>query len=201
MLQNVYYVPELNCNSVFISRLVDDLKCTVHFTNTLCVIQDLYLRTLIGIGERRDRLYYFRDLPRICALPNNGIASSNLWHQRLGHPSDKVVRSLPFFNKSTSFSNKACDICHQAKHTRTQFPLNDNRATSRLEIVHCDLWGKYHTPASCGATYFLTLIDNYSKVVWLYLLFDKTKVCKMFNSFFSMIERQFNARVKGCAQW
>ena len=78
VLQNVYYVPELNCNSVFISRLVDDLKCTVHFTNTLCVIQDLYLRTLIGIGERRDRLYYFRDPPRICALPNNGIASSNL---------------------------------------------------------------------------------------------------------------------------
>ena len=77
-----------------------------------------------------------------------------------------------------------------------EFPVIDSKATSRFEIIHCDLWGKYSTPSSCGATYFLTLVDDYSRAVWVYLLFDKTEVYKMFSSFFSMIERQFDAKVK-----
>ena len=113
----------------------------------------------------------------------------------LGHPSDKVVRYLPFSVKSTSNVNKACDVCHRAKHSRTTFPVSDSRATSCSEIIHFDLWGKYHTP-SFGASYFLTLVDDYSRAVWVYLLFDKTEVIKMFRFFFSMIERQFDAKVK-----
>ena len=70
--------------------------CIVTFTNTMHVIHDLHLNTLIGLGEQRDGLYYFRDIPRIRALPTAGGSSYNLWHQRLGHPSNKVVRSLPF---------------------------------------------------------------------------------------------------------
>ena len=148
------------------------------------------------MGEGRDGLYYFRDFPKIGALNINGVSSLDLWCQRLGHPSDKVARSLPFLVKSSSISKKACDVCHQAKQSRDKFPVGESRATSRFEIIHCDLWGKYSTPSSFGATYFLTLVDDYSRVVWVYLLFDKIEVHKMFSSFFSMIERQFDAKVK-----
>ena len=64
-------------------QLATDVRCIVTFTNTLCVIQNQHLRTLIGLGARRDELYYFHDIPRICALPNTGY-SSYLWHQRSG---------------------------------------------------------------------------------------------------------------------
>ena len=154
------------------------------------------MRTLIGVGERRDGLYYFHDFPRVGALNIDGVFSSYWWHQRLGHPSYKVIRSLPFLVKSFSFSRIACDICHQAKQTRDKFPISDSKATKCFEIIHCDLWGKYHTPFSCGATYFLTLVDDYSRAVWVYLLFDKTDIYKMFSSFFPMIKRQFDAKVK-----
>lgn len=70
------------------------------------------------------------------------------------------------------------------------------RATFCFEIIHCDLWGPYHTPSSCGATYFLTIVDDYSRAVWVFFLFDKTEVNKMFGSFFAMINRQFDAKVK-----
>ena len=60
------------------------------------------------------------------------------------------------------------------------------------------LWlvGKYSTASSYVATYFITLVDDYSRTVWVYLLFDKIEVYKMFTSFFSMIDCQFNAKVK-----
>ena len=98
--------------------------------------------------------------------------------------------------KSCSFSSKACDISHQAKQTRDKFGISDHKTTKCFEIIHCDLRGKFHTPSSCGATYFLTLVDDYSRAVWVYLLFDKTDIYKMFSSFFPMIKRQFDAKVK-----
>ena len=113
----------------------------------------------------------------------DGVSSSDLWHQRLGHPSYKILRPLPFLVKSCRFSKKACGICHQIKQTRDKFPISDSKATKCFEIIHCDLWGKYHTLSSCGANYFPTLVDDYSRAVWVYLLFIKTEVYKMFSSF------------------
>ena len=59
VLQNVFYVPQLNCNLIFVTHLADDMNCAMLFTKTLCVIQDQQLR-LIGVGKRREELYYFR---------------------------------------------------------------------------------------------------------------------------------------------
>lgn len=77
-----------------------------------------------------------------------------LWHQRLGHPSEKVVKSLPFLRNSNDKLNKACDVCPRAKHTRDSFSLSDHKASRIFELVHCDLWGPYNTLSSCGARYF-----------------------------------------------
>ena len=60
-LINVLYVPELNCNLISVTQLIDT-NYIVQVTNSLCVMQDLTLRMLIGMGERRDGLYYFRGI-------------------------------------------------------------------------------------------------------------------------------------------
>jgi len=44
----------------------------------MCVMQDHTLRTLIGVGERRDGLYYFKRTPRISALKIDKVASLDL---------------------------------------------------------------------------------------------------------------------------
>ena len=77
VLRNVLCGPDLQCNLIFITQLTDDMSCVLLFTKTFCVIQDLHLRTLIGVGERRYGLYYFRDFPRISALNIDEVSSSN----------------------------------------------------------------------------------------------------------------------------
>ena len=83
-----------------------------------------------------------------------------------------------------------------AKQTRDCFPSSSHKASQLFELVHCDLWGPYSVPSSCGAIYFLTLVDDYSRAVWVYLLHNKTEVHKYFLSFFAMVERQFDTSVK-----
>ncbi|XP_074356025.1 uncharacterized protein LOC141695697 [Apium graveolens] len=165
-LRHVLYVPELNCNLISISQLSDDLNYFVQFSSNICAIQDLHLRRLIGAGERRDGLYYFQQLSAIHAVSAERSSMVELWHKRMGHPYENIVKLLPFINNSKDIMNKACEVCYRAKHCRDSFPLSENKSTRIFELVHCDLWGPYNTPSSCEARYFLTLIDDYSRAVW-----------------------------------
>ena len=57
-LTNVLYVPKLNCNLISVSQMMNELKCVVQFIDKLCVVWDRISRTLIGVGEQRDVLYF-----------------------------------------------------------------------------------------------------------------------------------------------
>jgi len=56
--------------------------------------------------------------------------------------------------------------------------------------------GPYRTPCSCGATCFFTMVDDYSRVVWVYLLVDKVEASSILKNFLFTIERQFVKKVK-----
>ena len=60
-LNYVLFVPILTCNLISVSQLI------------------------------QDGLYYFRDISSIAALSSVTDRACDLWHQRLGHPSSKVV--------------------------------------------------------------------------------------------------------------
>ena len=196
-LNNVLFVPQLNCNLISVTQLIDDSNCVVQITNTLCVIQDRRTRTLIGAGERTDGLYFFRGVPKVRALAVDGHSSIELWHKRLGHPSEKVLKYLPHVSQfSRNLNKKACDVCPRAKQHRNSFSLSDNKASCLFELVHCDLWGPYRTPSSCRARYFLTIVDDYSRAVWIFLLKNKTEIEVMFMNFVAYVDRQFDKRIK-----
>jgi len=42
----------------------------------------------------------------------------------------------------------------------------------------------------------LTIVDDYSRVVWIYLLIDRKEVASNLKMFFSMVERRSNKQVK-----
>ncbi|XP_025012810.1 uncharacterized protein LOC112534591 [Ricinus communis] len=83
--------PGLYCNLIYVSQLVDDLKCDVLFTNELCLIHDRTSKTVIGAGERCKGLYYFKKELSAQAHQARLMNSYDLWHRRMGHPSSKIV--------------------------------------------------------------------------------------------------------------
>ena len=194
-LKSVLFVPKLSCNLISVSQLNDDMQCITQFDSSICAIQDRS-RRLIGAGVRRDGLYYFGKGGSILHVSVDAATSTlELWHKRMGHPSEKVVKSLPPVCNLRGSMNKACEVCFRAKQTRDKFPLSETKTSRIFEKVHCDLWGPYKHLSSCGARYFLTIVDDYSRAVWVYLLTDKTEVYEMFVSFVAMVGRQFSKQI------
>ncbi|XP_074293500.1 uncharacterized protein LOC141620560 [Silene latifolia] len=151
-LSRVLYVPSLTCSLLSVSQLTSDRDFVLEFAKNSCFIQDRSLKTTIGVGELRDGLYWIRacapstDIHQVSAL-----GSRDLWHHRLGHPSDQVVKTIPF--ASTLNFNKywVCDVCHLAMQHRCSFCNNEQRALCVFDLIHCDLWGPYRISSSCGA--------------------------------------------------
>ncbi|XP_048496206.1 uncharacterized protein LOC125495508 [Beta vulgaris subsp. vulgaris] len=155
VLHDVLYVPNLQCNLISVTQLSDTLSCFVTFSTNICAIQDLHSRALIGTGERQDGLYYFRQHHSALAVsvPSSAASTLALWHSRLGHPFEAVVKLLPFVSSSPHL-DKGCNVCHKAKQPKCSFSVSDTKASRIFEMVHCDLWGPYSKPSSCGSRYF-----------------------------------------------
>ncbi|KAG2682828.1 hypothetical protein I3760_10G002200 [Carya illinoinensis] len=112
-LTNVLCVPSFSFNLLSVSKLVHSTNCAVFFLNKSCIIQDPCAWRTIGLGEQRDGLYYL--LPYKTSTPdlidasvssvfsnsNNAFSASSIpaplvsspqtldmWHYRLGHPSN-----------------------------------------------------------------------------------------------------------------
>ncbi|GJR20011.1 ribonuclease H-like domain-containing protein [Tanacetum coccineum] len=95
----------------------------------------------------------------------------------LGHPADQVLdvlkHTLSFDNKNTEL---ICDTCQRAKQTREHFPLSDHVSTQLGELVHLDLWGPYKVTSREEFKFLLIIVDDFSRVVWVYLLQLPTSV-------------------------
>ena len=65
-----------------------------------------------------------------------------------------------------------------------------------FELIHYDIWGAYRVPSLCGAQYFLTVVDDASRAVWVYLMRAKAQVLCLLQKFVIMVKTQFGKDVK-----
>lgn len=65
-----------------------------------------------------------------------------------------------------------------------------------FQLIHLDVWGPYHTPSLSGACFFLTIVDDYSRNTWVYLMNHKSDVNSYILQFFAMARTQFNCQIR-----
>ncbi|GJZ43351.1 ribonuclease H-like domain-containing protein [Tanacetum coccineum] len=107
--------------------------------------------------------------------------SKDLWHNTLGHPADQVLNVLKIDLNLTKFTSvSACEFCHRAKQIRDPFPLSDHKSEKLGELIHLDLWGHYKVTSREGFKYFLTVVGDFSKAVWVYFIKTKDEVFNIF---------------------
>ncbi|CAH9138265.1 unnamed protein product [Cuscuta epithymum] len=193
-LRRVLFIPQFQCNLLSASRLTGDLNCTLTFFSDFCIFQDLPSRKLIGKGGFYNGLYYL-ELPIGERVAMRATLDSNLWHRRLGHASNGKLRHISFL-KGLQQNSSFCDPCLRAKQTRLPFPNSTSKSTCCFELIHCDIWGSYRCDSTSGARYFLSIVDDFSRGVWVYLMKSKSEVCQKLIHFCNMIETQFEKRVK-----
>ncbi|KAJ0581372.1 putative RNA-directed DNA polymerase [Helianthus annuus] len=151
-------------------------------------------RKLIGAGRCKDGLY------QMGMLGNRRKAmavTSDIWHKRLGHAGDEKLSQINFLNNFSSKNNDdVCGSCMKSKFTRIPFPTSITKTSAPFDLIHCDIWGSYRTPSFSKANYFLTIVDDYSRVVWVYLIKHKFEASTCLMYFHKMVKTQFEKNIK-----
>ncbi|GJU03349.1 ribonuclease H-like domain-containing protein [Tanacetum coccineum] len=189
ILYDVLVVPGYCVSLLSVNKLIRDSKMFVGFDENKCYIQDLKREKFLGIGSEFGGLYLFDMNKSNCIGQSNVVMSFHvsklLWHNRLGHPAEQVLSVLKKdLNISDNTFVPMCEVYQRAKQTREPFPLSDHMSKTLRELVHLDLWGPYKVHSKEGYRYFLTIVDDYSRAVWVYLSDNGTKLVnkKMFDS-------------------
>ena len=121
--------------------------------------------------------------------------SLDLIHARLGHVSLSKMQHIDVCN-CKNLKEYNCNVCFHSKQQKLPFSPSSSRANDSFDLIHLDLWGPYKVKALNGASYFLTILDDYSRVVWTFLLHNKLQVVKTITDFLVLIETQFGKKVK-----
>ncbi|GJP57834.1 hypothetical protein CLOP_g17569 [Closterium sp. NIES-67] len=83
-----------------------------------------------------------------------------------------------------------CPTCMQAKFTRYPFHSSETTAKAPLDEVVMDVVGPLKLGAA-GAAYFLTIVDVYTRMTWVYVLPKKSDVAETVKTdWLPMVERQ-----------
>lgn len=82
-----------------------------------------------------------------------------------------------------------------ARQQRLPFHDSTIHSTKPFQLVHIDIWGPYNTKTYNGFKYFLTLVDDYSRVTWTHLLSSKSNALSILKAFTSMVKVHFNSSV------
>ncbi|KAM0049721.1 putative RNA-directed DNA polymerase [Helianthus debilis subsp. tardiflorus] len=197
ILHDVFVVPEYSVNLISVHKLTRDNKLYVGFDEHKCYIQDLLTKKVLVIGNQLEGLYVCGNTVVSNEVCFNSISLYRLWHARLGHPADQAVKVYKDILKiSFDFDHSPCEVCHRAKQHRDPFPLSDHKSTHLGELVHLDVWGPYRVASREGHKFFLTIVDDYSRAVWVCLLKNKTEVFENIQSFVNIIQTQFKQTVK-----
>ncbi|GJS67512.1 retrotransposon protein, putative, ty1-copia subclass [Tanacetum coccineum] len=171
-LHNCDYSPFIVRGVVSLSRLVDNGY--IHtFTN-------------YGISVSKDDVYYFNVIPRdgIYEVDMHDLVSNNsyiynisnkrakraldylfLWYCLLGHINMKCIETLQhdgILQPADDESFDKCKSCIFRKMVRKPFLYQTERAKELLGLIHTDVCDPFRTMSREGASYFITVTDDFS---------------------------------------
>ena len=88
-----------------------------------------------------------------------------------------------------------CDTCNFSKFARLPFNSSLSRASKPFEIVHSDIWGLINESFD-GYKYFVTFVDDFTRITWIYLLKFKSEVFTMFKDFHNLVTTHFESKLQ-----
>ena len=75
-------------------------------------------------------------------------------------------------------------------------PMRNPTFKHPFKLVHTHVWGPSQVASIGGSRYFVAFIDDYSRMVWIYYVKNKTDVFTKFVEFKKMVENQCNRKIK-----
>jgi len=126
---------------------------------------------------------------------------AHLWHHRLGHISEQAMEELHKRKLLKGLKSCKLDFCKHyvlEKQCKVSFNLmnKENSAKGILNYIHSDVWGPVLTRSHGGARNFVTFMDDYSRKIWVYFMWEKSEVFAKFKEWKAEVENQTGRKIK-----
>ncbi|CAI7814361.1 unnamed protein product [Closterium sp. NIES-54] len=117
------------------------------------------------------------------ASSGSGEADWETWHERVCHVNFPMLQKLVKDGSLKGLEVKravkeigSCPTCLETMFTKFPFSSGTGPAKAPLALVHMDVVGPTRTPSLSGSRYFLTIVDDHTRAVWVYPLKTKGEV-------------------------
>lgn len=122
------------------------------------------------------------------------INERTMWHHRLGHAPMSKIEKIGGLKGLKSHIDEICVTCPMAKMTKQPFPSSSSRAGQPFELVHIEIFGWVKT----SYKYFLTIVDDHTRVTWVHLLNHKSDSYSAIVNFVHMAAVSQETEVRQC---
>ncbi|KAL0438177.1 UNVERIFIED_CONTAM: Retrovirus-related Pol polyprotein from transposon TNT 1-94 [Sesamum latifolium] len=198
-LKNVRHVPNL-CHNLMSCSALEEEGLEGRWGKGIMKIMKGSLNVF---KAKRKRNLYMCSVKYDCFTASVSIDDkASLWHRRLGHIS---LKGLDLLHKDGLLPDKFkdlnfCDDCVLGKQHKVHFPASPypNSPTSNdiLDYVHADVVGPSNVETHGGNKYFLSIIDNMSCKVFVFLMKQKAEVFEKFKQWKIFVENQTGRKLK-----
>lgn len=146
-------------------------------------------------GTQKEGLYEIASTKTSCYAMKGGTTNQNKknfvkieWHKRLGHPSDEtlcqVMNECNVMLNLIVMNHTSCESCQMGKSHALPFIPSSSHTQNSLDIIYNDFWGPSPINSTYGQRFYIPLMDDYIRYVWLYPLKSKGEAVHAF--FFSI---------------
>ncbi|GJU75510.1 retrovirus-related pol polyprotein from transposon TNT 1-94 [Tanacetum coccineum] len=200
VLHNVRYIPELKRNLISLGTLEKEGYTVKLHLGKVKVING---SRVILSGIRRDNCVYSLDGRSMAGELNSSVKEKDslaqVWHKRLGHISEaglQVLEKQGLFGKKSLGKLDFYENCVLGKSHRVSFGVGRHTIQGVIDYIHSDLWGPSQVKSLGGKRYILSIVDDYSRRLWVYILRFKHKGFGKFKEWKQLVENQTGRMVK-----
>jgi hypothetical protein len=199
--KNVLLVENLKPNILSVSQTCDQGQIITYDSHKFEIRRE-DIGNLVAVAPRTSNNVYILDMEgeEKCFLGQED--ESWLWHRSLRHirfenlikaNKKEAVRDIPKIRKP---SNPICKHFQIGNQTRFRFKTKEHSTTNPLEIIHTDLCGPTRTKSTYGEHYFMLIIDDYTKLNWVYFLKEKSEASEKFKTYKALVENETYLKIK-----
>lgn len=201
-LQEVYNIPSLCNNIISLGQLLEEGN-KVTLNGDLLWVHDKQGKLLMNVKRSMNRLYKIvLEHSETSCLLSKADENAWLWHSSLGHVNFKAMMLMSSGNMvcglpKLNYPKEICTGCLMSKQTRKPFSSQSNYTTKKaLELVYGDLCAPISPATTAGNKYIFLLVDDYTRVMWAYLLNSKDEAFQTFKKFRAQVEDGSEKRIK-----
>ncbi|HEV7738404.1 MAG TPA: DDE-type integrase/transposase/recombinase, partial [Chlamydiales bacterium] len=195
VLENTLFSPGLNGRFISLTTLTEKGVVVIFQRQRASIISDERTAAYAYPYNRQWWVTLTSSGPSV-----NAVSSSipvELLHKRLGHLSWSALKHLgQELDPTSKRLLSTCEGCLLGKSTRRSYTSSSYRSSEPFQLVHMDLCGPMQTRSIEGHDYFMILVDDYSRFLWVKFLLKKDEAFEHYRNFSNIVSTNFERKIK-----